>query len=303
MKFDYYDITCPECQKEDILLDSSRGELICQNCGMVVSQKEIDLGPEWRIYSHEDFKKKKRVGPPIDFAVFDKNLGSIIDTNNRDIFGKNILSNKIDEIHRLRKWNVRMKMHTSIRYNLSNAMITLEKITSQLNLPKIVKIASSLLYRKILKKKLTRGRSISQIIIATIYLVCRLYSIPIKLIDLINLYDEDIKSTRNYYNLIVNELNLKTNRPPISVFISRYCNELNLSNSVEQLSLNISEIINKRGLLIGKKPSSIVGAIIYTAAIINRERKSQKQISEVVGTSESTISTLCRIINSNNIFS
>ena len=61
------------------------------------------------------------------------------------------------------------------------------------------------------------------------------------------------------------------------------------------------KLINKKGILIGKNPTSIVGAIIYIAAIVNRERKTHKQISEVVGVSGSTIRGLCRIINSNNV--
>ncbi|MBY9005771.1 MAG: transcription initiation factor IIB [Candidatus Lokiarchaeota archaeon] len=301
MKFNQYKITCPECKKENIILDRSRGELICQNCGMVISQKEIDMSPEWRIYSYEDSQKKNRVGPPTDYAIFDKNLGSIIDSNNKDIYGNRIINTNLNQIHRLRKWNVRAKINSSYNYNLSIAMITLDKITSQLGLPKLVKIASSLLYRKILKKKLVKGRSIVQIIIATIYLICRLYLIPIKLKELADHTNVEIRYIRNYYNLIIKKFDLKPNTLPITLFVSRYCSDLYLSNNVELTSLKILDIIEKRGLLIGKNPSSVIGAVIYTAAIINQERKTQKQISKVVGITESTIRELCRIINSNII--
>ena len=33
---------CPECSSEDILKDADRGELVCNDCGLVVEEDHID---------------------------------------------------------------------------------------------------------------------------------------------------------------------------------------------------------------------------------------------------------------------
>ena len=39
------DMECPECGSIDVILDETRGEHICRNCGTVVEEKLIDDGP------------------------------------------------------------------------------------------------------------------------------------------------------------------------------------------------------------------------------------------------------------------
>ncbi|MFX1452811.1 MAG: TFIIB-type zinc ribbon-containing protein, partial [Promethearchaeota archaeon] len=45
---------CSECGSAEITNDETRGELICRNCGMVLSEKLIDQGPEWRAFNLEE---------------------------------------------------------------------------------------------------------------------------------------------------------------------------------------------------------------------------------------------------------
>ncbi|PSP27675.1 transcription initiation factor IIB 3, partial [Halobacteriales archaeon QH_2_65_14] len=39
---------CSECGSENLIKSSDRGELICDDCGLVVEEGNIDPGPEWR---------------------------------------------------------------------------------------------------------------------------------------------------------------------------------------------------------------------------------------------------------------
>ncbi|MFB6192570.1 MAG: TFIIB-type zinc ribbon-containing protein, partial [Haloarculaceae archaeon] len=38
---------CPECGGS-VVADSERGETVCEECGLVVEDDNIDRGPEWR---------------------------------------------------------------------------------------------------------------------------------------------------------------------------------------------------------------------------------------------------------------
>ncbi|MUV90931.1 transcription initiation factor IIB 3, partial [Halapricum sp. CBA1109] len=52
---------CPECGSENLVKSSDRGELICDDCGLVVEEENIDPGPEWRAFNHNERQEKSRV--------------------------------------------------------------------------------------------------------------------------------------------------------------------------------------------------------------------------------------------------
>ena len=46
---------CPACGGP-VITDRERGEVVCAQCGLVVAESAVDMGPEWRV-----FEKEKRV--------------------------------------------------------------------------------------------------------------------------------------------------------------------------------------------------------------------------------------------------
>ena len=49
---------CPECNSGHLVRDYERGELICEECGFVIDDQFIDLGPEWRAFDVEQGEKR-----------------------------------------------------------------------------------------------------------------------------------------------------------------------------------------------------------------------------------------------------
>jgi Transcription initiation factor IIB (TFIIB) len=47
---------CPTCGSENIIY-SSRGELVCDDCGTVISERSLDFGQEWRAFTAEEREK------------------------------------------------------------------------------------------------------------------------------------------------------------------------------------------------------------------------------------------------------
>ena len=39
---------CPECGSAKIMRDNERGELVCQSCGLVVSDEMVDMSKRWK---------------------------------------------------------------------------------------------------------------------------------------------------------------------------------------------------------------------------------------------------------------
>ncbi|MFB6082878.1 MAG: TFIIB-type zinc ribbon-containing protein, partial [Halorientalis sp.] len=79
--------TCPECESDDLVKDADRGELICNDCGLVVEEENIDPGPEWRAFNHQERQEKSRVGAPTTKTMHDKGLTTTIDWKDKDAYG------------------------------------------------------------------------------------------------------------------------------------------------------------------------------------------------------------------------
>ena len=55
---------CPECGSMHLVRDYDRGELVCEDCGLVLDDQFIDQGPEWRAFDSEQGEKRARTGAP-----------------------------------------------------------------------------------------------------------------------------------------------------------------------------------------------------------------------------------------------
>ena len=47
------DVKCPECNSRNLDRDETRGEVVCQDCDLVLEDTVIDQGAEWRVFSPE----------------------------------------------------------------------------------------------------------------------------------------------------------------------------------------------------------------------------------------------------------
>jgi transcription initiation factor TFIIB len=280
---------CPECGNNDLILDGTRAEIICNSCGLVLTQKIIDSGPEWRAFSTEEANNKVRVGAPTTLTLHDKGLSTMIGWKNKDAFGKTISPRMKAEVYRMRKWHVRTRTNKSIDRNLAYAMNELDRFASQLNLSKDIKESSAHIYRKMANKNLIRGRSIEAMLIASIYATCRLSNIPKTLDDFIEFASVDKKKIARCYRLIINELRIHIKVSSPINFISRFCAELNLSGSTQNRAAEILKLAKKFHITAGKAPTGLAGAALYVAAMQEGERRTQREISLAAGVTEATI--------------
>ena len=280
---------CPECGNTNLVSDNARGEIICNVCGLVLSQKIIDSGPEWRAFSSEEANRKARVGAPTTLTLHDKGLSTMIGWNNKDAFGKSISPKMKAEVYRLRKWHVRTRTNKSIDRNLAYAMNELDRFSSQLNLSRELKESAAHIYRKMAHKNLIRGRSIEAMLVASIYLSCRLNNIPKTLDDFVEFALVDKKKIARCYRLILNELKINIQVSSPINFIPRFCAELNLSGRTQNRAAELLKLARKYRITTGKAPTGLAGAALYVAAIQEGERRTQKEISLAAGVTEATI--------------
>ncbi|TXT66523.1 MAG: Transcription initiation factor IIB [Promethearchaeota archaeon] len=280
---------CPECGNQNLAIDHSRGEMTCKSCGLVVTQKLIDSGPDWRAFSKEEELRRARTGAPSTLTLHDKGLSTVIGWKNKDAYGKNLSPANKAKIYRLRKWNVRTRTNKSLDRNLANAMNQLDRLCSQLNLSKKRQEFAAHIYRKVAQKNLIRGRSIEAMVVASLYLTCRINNIPKTLDDFIEYSSINKKKIAACYKLVINELNLNISVSSPVNFIPRFCAELHLSGKTQNRAAQILEVAKKLRITVGKAPAGLAGAALYVAALQEGERRTQKEVSEVASVTEATI--------------
>ena len=139
-------VKCDECGSRQLKKDESRGEVVCEDCGLVLEDKVIDQGAEWRVFSPEQGDQRARTGAPMTVMLHDKGLSTDIDWQNKDYSGKTINSRYRSQFYRMRKWQKRSRVSNATERNLAMALAELDRIASRLELPKTVRESAAVNY-------------------------------------------------------------------------------------------------------------------------------------------------------------
>ena len=274
---------CPECGSIHLTHDDQKGEIICNDCGLLIEEKMVDTGQD--IGGQFDKSEKKgRGGAPLSIQKFDKglttNVGEISDIYKLE-------SGQTRKFLRLKRWQERVS--TSIERNLRLAMAELRRVASFLNLPSVVRDESAGVYNFVLQRGLVRGRSMESVIAACIYAACRSYNIPRTLDEIEAASDVPRKEIGRTYRFIIRKLKIKVKPSSPKDYISRFSSILHLSPKSQNEALRILKKAEISELTSGRGPAGIAAAALYVAALLNDEKKTQREVADVAGITEVTI--------------
>ncbi|MHA2408378.1 MAG: transcription initiation factor IIB [Candidatus Ranarchaeia archaeon] len=280
---------CPECGSTKLIHDYDTGETVCGTGGLVLRELMMDKGPEWRAFTQEEKQSRSRVGIPSSYSVHDKGLSTAIDRVDKDAFGRKLpLSTRL-QMWRLRKWQIRSRVHSSVDRNLAQAMAELDRLADKVYVPDSVKERAAVVYRKSLDKGLVRGRSIAAIAAAALYAACRSTRTPRTLREIAQASLVDRKDVARCYRLLLRELDI---RMPISdplTYISKIAEKTGISGRTQGLAVKILDKAKKMRASSGKDPMGLAAAALYIACLQNNEKMTQKDIAEAAGVTEVTV--------------
>lgn len=271
---------CPECSSENIITDPTHAELYCGDCGIVIAENIVDFGPEWRVFDAEQASKRVRTGPPMSYRIYDKGLGTPT-------------PRLPTQIRRLQWATTDMDSNEK---NLSFALSEISRMASALGLPYIIKEEASVLYRKAVKQKLIKGRSIEELVSATLYIACRQYGVPRTLKEVAKVSKMPLRKIRRAYIFLLKKLEIKLSLTDPASYIPRFCSELGLSNATREKAIEILRKDKEFGATKSWGPTGTAAAAIYIAAILSGkdEYRTEKEIAKVAGTTEVTIRNRCK---------
>ena len=280
---------CPECTSDNLVHDYDTGETICGACGLVLYEQMLDKGPEWRAFTQQEKASRSRVGGPTSYSIHDKGLSTTISQVDRDALGRKLpLSTRI-QMWRLRKWQIRSRVHSSVDRNLAQAMSELDRLSGKVSISPPIKEKAALVYRKALDKGLVRGRSISAIAAASVYAACRKSGLPRTLREIAEASLVDKKDVARCYRLLLHELDFHM---PISdplTYVSKIAEKNGVSGKTQGAAIQILSDARRNRVSAGKDPMGMASAALYIACLQNNEKITQKDIAEAAGVTEVTV--------------
>jgi len=282
----YYIKKCPECSSINLFNNREKGEIICKDCGLVVEDKMVELGQEWREFESEGSggTSQRRTGAPMTYTQFDQGLGTEVGQK-ADLFA--LGSKDRNKFFRLRKWQYRIS--TAIERNLKLALAELKRVSSFLKLPKSVEEEAAMIYTQAVQRGLVRGRSMESVVSGALYAACRRHEVPRTLDELSEASGIEKKEIGRTYRFVTRELGITILPSNPADYIARFASSLKLGPETQSKAVDILEEAQHAELTSGRGPTGIAAAALYVAALIHNEKRTQREVADVAGVTEVTI--------------
>src|SRR5919198_4068290 len=232
-------IVCSMCgagsSNSQMVTDPESGEIICSNCGMVISDKIQETRQEWRTFNTQEENDRNRTGMPTSLARHDMGLSTIIGRTDKDASGYKIDAAMRSTMERLRTWDFRTQAHTPTDRSLRQAFSELDRLKDKLGLPDAIVEKTAYIYRKAQERGLVRGRSIHSMLAAAVYAACRELGIPKTLKEIATASSIRRRMLAKNYRVLKLELDISTPMVDPMKCIVKVANKVNL-NEMTKLS-------------------------------------------------------------------
>lgn len=278
------------------MTDETVGEVFCSGCGRVVIERAEDMGADQRTFTIEDYLRNSRTGSKTSLAINDMGLSTMIGPNNKDASGNSLSGELKFAFNRLRMWDNRSKARGNER-TMKKAFMFLDDIKTKLGIPEIVCEDAAYIFRKALAKKLTRGRFISIMMLACLYLACREGNAPRSLHDMASAANINQKNLFRHVRILTEALDFKLDAQNYSDFVGRIAASTGVRERTKRTAYDILAKAKETGFSEGKKPVAMAASALYMSSRINKDKNTQKAIAEASGVSSVTIRNLSRLLS------
>ena len=284
--------TCISCKSDNLIIDNAKGYLVCQDCA-VINEEFLDKNIE---FSNEQ-NGTSRYGCPSNYFFPKSALGTKISSKgyNRAAILQRQGQMPYREKSLLEVLEERIQTKCK-KYNVTQSIIDSAKI----------------LYKKVSDCKHTKGkrkgkhmimRCINRrsMIAACVFYACKLQKEPRSPKEIADIYDLEIKHVNRGCRKFIDYIDLSSiffeiKSSQSSDFIERFAKKLSIDKQYINISKDISANIHKLGLASTHEPPSVAAGCILLVANMYHVDINKKQISDIFGISDVTISKTYRKI-------
>jgi transcription initiation factor TFIIB len=262
---------CKLCKSASIIFDEPTGETVCSQCGTVASERQMTIEKELKI--------KERSGMPFSLVYPDKGLSTIITYSNTDANGISLNQDQLSSINKIRYYD-RLSDNKSHVRNLKNALSVLAALKDKLNLTDPVIERSAYYYRKTLSSGLIKGRSIKEMVVASVYAACKEMDIPRRLEDISKAANADKIFAGKCFRIMSRELSINASNVDANRFLSKVAEIAGVNQKTYRTALNMLDIVKKDPISFGKDPKALAAAALYAACLVeDKENTNQAKLA------------------------
>jgi len=270
---------CPECGGRP---ETAGGETVCGDCGLVLSEYRIDHGPEWRSFADDD-TDPRRTGAPLTRSRHDRGLSTRIGRSSR------VKGRKRRQFARMRRQHTRARISTKRERNQVYAFTEIRRLTSALSLPERVRDHACSLFRSAQSEDLLPGRSLEGFAAASVYAACRVAGVARTVDEVANAAKATADEQSAAYDAINRELGLPVGPIDPAEYVPRFASRLDLPSEVERRACEYVAEAAERGISVGRNPSGVAAACLYTAGRDLGANLTQRDAADVAGVTPVTL--------------
>ena len=283
---------CISCKSDRLIIDNTKGYLVCQDCA-VINEEFLDKNVE---FSNEQ-NGNSRYGCPSNY-FFPKSA-----------LGTKICSKGYNRVAILQRQGQMPYREKSLLEVLEERIQTKCK---KYNVTQTIIDSAKILYKKVSDCKHTKGkrkgkhmimRCINRrsMIAACVFYACKLQKEPRSPKEVADIYDLEIKHVNRGCRKFIDYIDLSTIFFEIKSsqsfdFIERFAKKLSIDKQYINIAKDISTNIHKLGLASTHEPPSVAAGCILLVANMYHVDINKKQISDIFGISDVTISKTYRKI-------
>jgi transcription initiation factor TFIIB len=276
--------TCPEC---DGRVTTNTHETVCENCGLVLDDEQIDPGPEWREFP-DDRTNERRVGSPNTVARHDQGIGSQIGWD-KDSNGRLVSERKRRQLHRLRREQNRARAGTTAEQNQITGLTEIRRMASALGLAKSIRDQACKLFKSAQGENLLRGWSVEAFASACLYAVCRLNRQPRPIGEVASVSKVPEDRVTHCFTVLNRSLELPVPPAGPTQYLPQIASAVDASHETERRARALLERADDQQVIQGRHPMGVAAGALYLAGRQTGEFITQGILAEASEVSEMTI--------------
>jgi transcription initiation factor TFIIB len=188
---------------------------------------------------------------------------------------------------RIRVWDFRIQAASD--RSIKQALPELERLRENLCLPDAIVEKSAYFYRKASSAGMIKGRTMSSVMAASVYLACRELENPRTLNEIASVAGVPRKKLSRDYRVMVRAFDPRIPLVDHARCITRIANKAGVSEKTKRVAIKIMHEIVAMQISAGKGPMGMAATVLYVACLSAGEVKTQKELSVAAGVTEVTI--------------